>query len=388
MDGNPIIGLILIIAFFVGALWPYKGSNKEVAIEPQPEPVGKDTEPMNSEPTGPIRVVVDEGLLDAPQTQWDAMDVLPHLLLSGPPGTGKTQFAKIIANRLYPAYMFTPEVIVLTPIQLKGSGAKRRLDTLILEKIRPGTILFIDEIHGIDTDIAEALYSAMQDGEYHYNSTDGQAIYQMPPFTLIGATTDPGKVIDAMRDRFIQLFMEQYTREEIQAISALNGRVSQTSNWDDYVGQTRIKSVVQMHIDAIGKLQTEGITKYATKIISILSRHNPRYEKMLRLHATAHSKRSGKGTIDAGDVVFVKSLLGIDDFGFYPIETSIIKYIVYNQEKSRKVGRKAISQKVGLRQQDVDELIKPLRDMDLLTSDQRGMLEATEKAMSYYREDI
>ena len=137
---------------------------------------------------------------------------LPHIILYGSHGLGKTTFSKIIANEMHANFI---EVNV-TNINMAGMVA-------ILKQLKPNDILFIDEIHTLPTQVAEAvLYSALQDGRITYVEGKGKLArtetFELPPFTLIGATTEIGKIAKPFTQRAIQVRLEEYSDEVLARI--------------------------------------------------------------------------------------------------------------------------------------------------------------------------
>ncbi len=117
---------------------------------------------------------------------------LPHLLFSGPPGLGKTTLALVTG-----AEMGTPV------LQLGGDSAPvAMMREILLSRLTPGTVLFIDEIHRLNGPVVELLYRPMEDG---IALIDGNET-RLPPFTLVGATTNPGRISGPMRQRFRERF--------------------------------------------------------------------------------------------------------------------------------------------------------------------------------------
>lgn len=157
----------------------------------------------------PQAVTAVKDLIDAALLKGTAM---PHIILYGSHGLGKTTFAKIIANELKARY-----------IEVNVSKINVNEMIAILRSLKPRDIVFIDEIHTLPLVVAESvLYSAMQDGVVNYTEGKGKfAKVQklvLPPFTLIGATTEIGKLAKPFTQRAIQVRLVEYTDEVLGVI--------------------------------------------------------------------------------------------------------------------------------------------------------------------------
>jgi len=153
-------------------------------------------------------------MVDSAKIRTTALD---HILLSGPPGLGKTSLAYLIAGEIGTQL----HVISGPAIEKKGDLAA------ILTNLNKGDILFIDEIHRLHISIEEILYSAMEDYRLDLVIGQGHAARTMQidicPFTLVGATTRSGLLSNPLRDRFVaQFHYDFYEPEEIQKIIDLN----------------------------------------------------------------------------------------------------------------------------------------------------------------------
>src|SRR6201996_3906662 len=147
-------------------------------------------------------------------------EALDHVLLHGPPGLGKTTLAQIVARELGVGFRGTSGPI----IDKAGSLAA------ILTNLQPRDVLFIDEIHRLQPAIEEILYPAMEDFQLDLIIGDGPSArtvkIDLPPFTLVGATTRAGLLATPLRDRFgIPLRLIFYTPEELQTIIARGARL-------------------------------------------------------------------------------------------------------------------------------------------------------------------
>ncbi len=153
---------------------------------------------------------------------------LDHVLLYGPPGLGKTTLAHIIANELGAKFKTA-----------SGPSIEKSGDlAAVLSTLEPGDVLFIDEIHRLPKFIEEMLYPAMEDFELDIvvggEGSSRSIKIDLPPFTLVGATTRAGDVSSPLRDRFgIVNKLNYYTDEELQSIVKRTSRVLEMPINDD-----------------------------------------------------------------------------------------------------------------------------------------------------------
>ncbi|HHX07233.1 MAG TPA: Holliday junction branch migration DNA helicase RuvB, partial [Erysipelothrix sp.] len=147
-------------------------------------------------------------------------EALDHVLLYGPPGLGKTTLAYILANEM------NRQIRTASGPSIERTGDLAAL----LSSLEPGDILFIDEIHRIPKIVEEVLYSAMEDFAMDVmvgkDQTSRSLRLDLPPFTLVGATTRAGDLSAPLRDRFgIVSKLDYYTHDELEQIVARSSRV-------------------------------------------------------------------------------------------------------------------------------------------------------------------
>lgn len=163
--------------------------------------------------------------IEAAKSRGDAMD---HVLLFGPPGLGKTTLAQIIAKEMGVGFRATSGPVISKAGDLAA----------ILTNLQPHDVLFIDEIHRLNSAVEEILYPAMEDKKLDLIIGEGPAArsvqIDLPPFTLIGATTRSGLLTNPLRDRFgIPLRLEFYSTEELGEIVKRSGRILGMNMSDD-----------------------------------------------------------------------------------------------------------------------------------------------------------
>ena len=216
--------------------------------------------------------------VEAARRRGEALD---HLLLSGPPGLGKTTLSQIVARELGVNFKSTSGPIISKAGDLAA----------LLTYLEPNDVLFIDEIHRLGAVVEEVLYPAMEDFELDLIIGDGPAArsikIDIAPFTLIGATTRAGLLATPLRDRFgIPVRLEFYDVKELTRIVAR----------------------------AAGKLDME-VTADGAREIASRARGTPRVAGRLLRRVRDLSEDAGHKTVDAAAADAALKRLGVDDIG-------------------------------------------------------------------------
>lgn len=221
----------------------------------------------------------------------EAMD---HVLLYGPPGLGKTTLAHIVANELKTNFRATSAPMLTKQGDLAA----------ILTALEPMDVLFIDEIHRLPTAIEEVLYSAMEDFKLDIMLGEGPSAksvrIDLPPFTLIGATTRTGLLSNPLRDRFgIDLRLSFYSRDDLAKIIMRSAKILGTD------------------IDGFG-----------ASLLAQSARGTPRIANRLLKRARDFAAATGKSKIDADTIKTTLYQLHIDDCGLDEIDREYINAII------------------------------------------------------------
>jgi Holliday junction DNA helicase RuvB len=228
--------------------------------------------------------------IDAARAREEALD---HVLLAGPPGLGKTSLAQIVAAELDAPF-----------VQTAGPALERKGDiAAFLTALEPGSVFFVDEIHRLPRALEETFYPAMEDRRLPITVGQGAGArvvtLDLPPFTLIGATTRAGLITTPLRDRFGVTFrLDLYDPDDLAAIV--------------------VRSAGILGID----VDTEGARAIAER-----SRGTPRVANRLLKRVRDFAEVRGAGHVDAAVAAEALDMLEVDELGLDRLDREILRTI-------------------------------------------------------------
>jgi Holliday junction DNA helicase RuvB len=270
-------------------------------------------------------------------------DALDHVLLAGPPGLGKTSLAQIVAAELGVEF-----------VQTAGPALERKGDVAaFLTALEHRAVFFVDEIHRLPRALEETFYPAMEDGSLPITVGQGAGArvvtLELPPFTLIGATTRAGLLTTPLRDRFgIQHRLDHYGPDDLARIVRRSARL------------------LDVEIDEDG-----------AHAIAERSRGTPRVANRLLKRVRDFVQVRGDGTITAPAAAAALDLLEVDHEGLDRLDREILRAIC-EKFGGGPVGLSTLAVSVGEEQDTIEDVYEPY----LL---QRGLIERTARGRAATR---
>ncbi len=276
-------------------------------------------------------------------------EALDHVLIFGPPGLGKTTLAHIVANEMQ-----------VNLRQTSGPVLEKAGDlAAILTNLEAHDVLFIDEIHRLSPVVEEILYPAMEDFQLDIMIGEGPAArsikLDLPPFTLVGATTRAGLLTSPLRDRFgIVQRLEFYNVEEL-------GRIVMRS-----------AGLLDIRIEADG-----------AKEIASRSRGTPRIANRLLRRARDYAEVKSNGVIDSENACASLDMLKVDQSGLDHMDRRLITTLIEKFDGGP-VGVESLSAAIGEERGTIEDVIEPyLIQQGFLMRTPRGRV-VTSRAYSHF----